>query len=173
ARMSATDMSPPGCPCRASNTIFNASLRIALARARIPATSSCRVGACLDSDCRAMASPAKNGRTERVSGWLGFVAVDRPVQVVGDRLVNGAGMMAAHHRDMVLETVARDEAEQRPEPRHFRHRDAAVHTERICGELAFADIGLDRPESVIGRGAEERHRSRLDLALDGPEAVFL
>lgn len=82
-------------------------------------------------------------------------------------------MMAAHHRDVVLETIAGDEAEQRPEPRNLGQCDAAVQAEGVGGELAFPDIGFDRPEPVVGGGAEEVMGPGCTLPLTAPKQFSL
>jgi hypothetical protein len=63
--------------------------------------------------------------------------------------------MATHHRHAVLESIPRNEAEERPELGDLGDRDASIHWKWIVGELALANIGFVRAGPVICRGAEE------------------
>jgi hypothetical protein len=78
-----------------------------------------------------------------------LVVVDRPLKIANGRFVHGFRVMAADHRDVVFESVSRNEAEERPE-----------FGDLADGELALADIGLDRAGPIISRDAEESHDAR-------------
>src|SRR5579872_1242825 len=65
-----------------------------------------------------------SAQQNRRRGLRRLVAIERPVEVIADRLFDDCGVMAARHRHVMFETVAGNEAQQRTQLRDFSHGDA-------------------------------------------------
>ena len=81
--------------------------------------------------------------------------------------------MLAAGCDMVLEAVAADVLHEFLEIRNLGNSDAAVHSVRIVGDYALAEISLDLSLGVVGGDAEEGEVAFGNLCADSAEGTHL
>ena len=106
-----------------------------------------------------------------VTAMIAMHVRDAPAQVA-----RGASCTAARRRqvgrDVVLEAVFADVAQQALQVGDADYAGAAEGVERIVGEFAFADVAADLAFAVVGGEAGEAHGPGFDQAHAGAVSVF-
>src|SRR5262245_47707347 len=98
---------------------------------------------------------------------------DGPVEIARGGLLYGTGYRGHVRRDVVLEAVFADVAEEFLEVVDLDHARAAEGIQRVVGELALANVALDAAFHIVRGEAREAHRAGLHQADTSPVRVFL
>ena len=77
------------------------------------------------------------------------VTIDIPFQILRYSLLDHGRVIAAHHRDVVLEAMAAKMGEQFTHARQFDDGDAAIHGERVGGKCSVTDVALDLASQIV------------------------
>ena len=102
-----------------------------------------------------------------------LVNVEIPTEIVVDGFLKNVNNVRAHHCDMVLETVLADELHQLLQVVNLSNGDATVHSIRVVGQLALAEIALYAAKVVVGRDTEISELAFGALAVNCAERVNL
>ena len=78
-----------------------------------------------------------------------FMYVQVPSEVIVNSLAEDVNNVGANHRDVVLKAVLADKLHQLLQVVNLRNGDATVHSVRVVGELALAEIALYAAEVVV------------------------
>jgi hypothetical protein len=91
--------------------------------------------------------------------------INFPAEIFAEGLCHGVGIAAPAHGYVVLETIAAKKVQEFLKLRHIAYSDAAVTFERVIGEFALADVGLDCAEGIVRAYPGECHIAGSDSAL--------
>ena len=101
------------------------------------------------------------------------MAINVPAEVVGKGILDGGGDQAAVGGHMVFKAVLADIAQEFLQVLYFKDTVSAEGLQLVVRETAFADIGFDLTQLVVGGDAREGEGTRRDLPAKGAVGVVL